>query len=92
VSPRVNQIRCDPALISVYALGAVPANEVPALEAHVQSCDECRARLTSLRPIVDSFAYWPNAVLSPSDALREARDAHRSGNALDADVSAGAVG
>jgi anti-sigma factor ChrR (cupin superfamily) len=71
VSPLVNQIRCDPALVSVYALGAVPANEVPALEAHVQSCAECRARLASLRPVVDAFKFWPNAVLSPSDALRE---------------------
>lgn len=71
MTPLVNQIRCDPALMSVYALGAVPANEVPALEAHVQSCDDCRTRLASLRPIVDSFAYWPNTVLCPSDALRE---------------------
>ncbi len=71
MSSLLNQIRCDPALVSAYALGAVPANEAAALEAHVQSCDECRARLASLRPIVDSFAYWPNAVLSPSDALLE---------------------
>jgi hypothetical protein len=71
VSSLVNQIRCDPTLMSLYALRAIQADEVPALEAHVQSCDECQARLVSLQPIVDSFAFWPNDVLSPSDSLRE---------------------
>jgi quercetin dioxygenase-like cupin family protein len=71
VSSLVNQARCDPSLVSLHALGAIPANEVAALEAHVQSCDECRARLASLRPIVDSFAFWPSDVLCPSDSLRE---------------------
>jgi anti-sigma factor ChrR (cupin superfamily) len=70
VSSLVNPGRCDPTLISLYALGAIPANEVHALQAHVQSCDECRARLASLRPIVDSFAFWPSEVLCPSDSLR----------------------
>ncbi len=71
MSSLVNRSRCDPAQMSLYALGTIPANEVPALEAHVQSCDECRARLASLRPIVDSFAFWPSVVLCPSDSLRE---------------------
>jgi anti-sigma factor ChrR (cupin superfamily) len=64
--------RCDrAALISVYALGAIPADEVSALEAHLASCDECRAWLTSLQPVVDSFGFWPNHALCPSETLRE---------------------
>jgi quercetin dioxygenase-like cupin family protein len=71
VSSLVNQTRCDPTLVSLHALGAIAANEVPALEAHVQSCEECGAQFASLRPIVDSFAFWPSEVLCPSDSLRE---------------------
>jgi anti-sigma factor ChrR (cupin superfamily) len=71
VSSLLSQGRCDPALLSLYALGAIPANEVPTLEAHVQLCGECRARLSSLRLIVNSFAFWPADVLCPSDSLRE---------------------
>ena len=65
-------VRCDrAAAISVYALGALPAKEVPELETHLASCDECHAWLASLRPIVDSFAFWPNDVLCPSETLQK---------------------
>ena len=31
--------------LSAYALGALDAAEVPALEAHLGTCDSCRAEL-----------------------------------------------
>lgn len=67
-----NQVRCDQAeLTSLYALGAMPANELPALEAHLASCGECSAWLSSLGPVVDSFAFWPNEILCPPATLRQ---------------------
>lgn len=68
----LNQIRCDQGdLTSLYALGAMPANELPAFEAHLTSCGECRAWLASLRPVVDTFAFWPKEILCPPETLRQ---------------------
>jgi anti-sigma factor ChrR (cupin superfamily) len=62
--------RCDQAdLVSAYALRALPAGEVPGVEAHIATCTECRRELETLRPIVDSFVAWPTDVLRPSNSL-----------------------
>jgi anti-sigma factor ChrR (cupin superfamily) len=52
-----------------YALHALPASEVAAMEAHLAACPVCRQELDTLRPILDSFAHWPTDVLRPSGSL-----------------------
>jgi anti-sigma factor ChrR (cupin superfamily) len=56
--------------VCAYALQALPASEVPAVEAHLASCAQCARELESLRPIVDSFADWPQDVLRPAPSLQ----------------------
>jgi anti-sigma factor ChrR (cupin superfamily) len=63
-------------LVCAYALDALPARDVPAIEAHVASCAQCREELAALRPVVDSFSSWPTDVLRPAPAL-QARLARR---------------
>jgi len=55
--------------VCLYALQALPAIEVPALEAQIASCAECQHELGTLRPVVDSFVSWPTDVLRPSTSL-----------------------
>ena len=48
--------RCDQAeRLSGYAVDALPAAEVVAMQAHLAVCAECRGELAALRPVVDSF-------------------------------------
>jgi anti-sigma factor ChrR (cupin superfamily) len=63
-------IRCEQAeLVSLYALRALPASEVAALEAHIAVCSRCRDDLQTLRPIVERFAGWSIDVLRPPASL-----------------------
>lgn len=55
--------------VALYALEALPASDVQALEAHIGTCPECRRELDALRRTVDSFDRWPIDVLRPSGAL-----------------------
>ncbi|HEX5421063.1 MAG TPA: cupin domain-containing protein [Gammaproteobacteria bacterium] len=52
-----------------YALLALPASERPEMEEHLAACSECRRELEALRPIVESFAFWPRDVLRPPPGL-----------------------
>jgi anti-sigma-K factor RskA len=56
--------------LSAYALGALEADELRALEAHLQTCDSCRAELAQYRAISDGLltALPPR---TPSAALRK---------------------
>lgn len=56
-------------LLSVYALRALPASVVPAMEAHISWCALCRRELETLLPVIDAFASWPIDVLRPSESL-----------------------
>ena len=77
MSTTSNQNHCAQAeLVSAHALHALPARDVPAVEAHVASCARCREELAALRPVVDSFSSWPTDVLRPMPAL-QARLARR---------------
>jgi anti-sigma factor ChrR (cupin superfamily) len=58
-------------LVFMYALQALPSTEVPAVEAHLSACPECRREMETLRPIVDSLVRWPTDVLRPSASLWE---------------------
>src|SRR5574341_1956262 len=41
--------------IPAYALGALDAQEVAALEVHLKTCDSCRAELAEYRALSDSL-------------------------------------
>ena len=56
-------------LLFRYALEALPASEMAAMEGHVAACADCRQEMETLRPIVDSFVSWPTDVLRPSASL-----------------------
>jgi anti-sigma factor ChrR (cupin superfamily) len=58
-------------LAYAYALQSLPAEEVPAIEAHVASCAHCRRELEALRPVMDALAFWPTDVLRPSAGLQD---------------------
>jgi anti-sigma factor ChrR (cupin superfamily) len=53
-----------------YALEVLPASEVPAIQAHIASCADCRRELESLRPVIDRFVSWPTDVLRPTTSLQ----------------------
>jgi anti-sigma factor ChrR (cupin superfamily) len=57
-------------IICTYALRALPASEMPAVEAHIAECPDCRGELESLRPIIDRFVSWPVDVLRPASSLQ----------------------
>jgi anti-sigma factor ChrR (cupin superfamily) len=59
-----------------YAVGAVPESEMPAIEAHIADCPDCRRELESLRAVTQRFVAWPRGVLRPTTAL-QARLARR---------------
>ena len=57
-------------LVAAYAVQALPASEVRAVEAHLSSCLRCRRELQTLRPVIDSFVAWPTDVLRPAPSLQ----------------------
>lgn len=62
---------CEKAeLTCAYALQVLHASEVPAIQAHIASCPDCRRELESLQPVVDRFAAWPADVLRPAASLQ----------------------
>jgi anti-sigma factor ChrR (cupin superfamily) len=54
-----------------HALGTLPAAEVPAMDAHLAECADCRTVLQNLRPVVEAFVAWPTNVLRPPTSLWE---------------------
>ena len=58
-----------PELVVLYALQALPPNEVATVGAHIAACAVCRQELETLRPVVESFVAWPTKVLSPPSAI-----------------------
>lgn len=72
MSASPNLVQCEQAdLLSVHALRAIPADEVPEVEAHLAACGDCRDRLEALHRIVAAFSLWPKDVFQPSATLRE---------------------
>jgi len=55
--------------VSLYALHALSAGEVPAVEAQIAACAACREELEALHPIIGSFVSWPTDVLRPPPHL-----------------------
>src|ERR1700690_4307206 len=58
-------------LTCAYALGALPASELPAIEAHIAACPDCQRELESLRPVIDSLVSWPTDLLRPDPAIQQ---------------------
>ena len=56
-------------LTVLHALGALPAGEDHAVEAHVAACAECQQELATVRPVIDALVSWPTDVLRPSASL-----------------------
>jgi anti-sigma factor ChrR (cupin superfamily) len=55
--------------MTLYALRALPAAEVPAAEAQLAACGGCRDELERLRRLVGALQDWPTDVLRPPDPL-----------------------
>jgi len=71
MNPEAGHGQCDQAeLVAIYAVQALPASEVHAMEAHISTCSLCSAELERLRAVVNSFAWWPTGILRPSESLR----------------------
>src|ERR1700692_2003593 len=49
-------------LACLYILQALPSSEVPAVEAQIASCEDCRQEIETLRPIIGSFVSLPTDV------------------------------
>lgn len=62
--------------VAAHAVQSLPAAEVPAIEAHVAACEQCRRDFEALRSVVDKFSSWPTNVLRPQSSL-QARLAQR---------------
>jgi quercetin dioxygenase-like cupin family protein len=56
-------------LVFSYALHALPSSEIPAAEARISSCADCRQEMETLRPLIRSFVSWPTDVLRPPESL-----------------------
>jgi quercetin dioxygenase-like cupin family protein len=71
MSPSSSPNPCERSEVTcAYALQALPAGEVAAVEAHIASCPDCQRELESLRPVVDRFVSWPTDVLRPTASLQ----------------------
>jgi anti-sigma factor ChrR (cupin superfamily) len=57
--------------VCLYALQALPAHEVQAVEAQIAACADCRSELKTLRPALDALVDWPTDVLRPTRSLWE---------------------
>ena len=72
MSSTSNENRCNETeRVAVYALRALPEEDMPTLEAHIETCESCKTELDRIRPIVDYFVAWPTDVLRPSESLQE---------------------
>ena len=72
MSPILDGSPCNQsAQVSAYVMQALPPDEAAVVEAHIASCSQCRQELDTLRPVVDSFVFWPSNVLRPSASLQE---------------------
>jgi anti-sigma factor ChrR (cupin superfamily) len=57
-------------LVCVHVLQALPARDVPKIQAHMASCPDCQLELESMRPVIDRFVAWPTDVLRPTTSVQ----------------------
>lgn len=71
MKPGLQTIPCEQAeAVCAYAVRALPEAELPSLQAHLESCWQCRRELEALLPVVDAFISWPTDVLRPRSSLQ----------------------
>jgi quercetin dioxygenase-like cupin family protein len=68
-SDRHDQDHVD--LVFLYAVRALPVEEVALVEERMTTCPECRQEMETLRPTVDSLSAALTDVLRPSSSLWE---------------------
>jgi hypothetical protein len=56
-------------LVFLFALQALPPDEIASAEAQISSCEDCRQELETLRPVLQSFVGWSTDVLRPVESL-----------------------
>ncbi len=56
-------------LVTALALGALPAQEVAAIKAHLTVCVACRTEYDSLQAVIDVLPAWPADTLEPDSSL-----------------------
>jgi quercetin dioxygenase-like cupin family protein len=56
-------------LVFLFALQALPREEIASIEAQISSCEDCQREIETLRPIVRSFVGWSTDVLRPAESL-----------------------
>lgn len=56
-------------LVCVYALHALPADEMSAAYARITGCTGCIRELDRFQTVVESFTFWPIDVLRPSNSM-----------------------
>jgi len=56
--------------VALHALRALPAKAAAAMEVHLATCNECKAELHQLCPVVNNFVDWPIDDMQPSAATR----------------------
>lgn len=56
-------------LVHLYALRSLPKAELREMEAHLNTCDDCRRELDAVRRTIESFVAWPTDVLRPSHPM-----------------------
>jgi len=71
--------------VTLYALRALPADEVSAVETHIESCAACRGELEQLRPMVDYFVGLSMQGVPQAESLRD-RLARRIGGKVGREI------
>jgi anti-sigma factor ChrR (cupin superfamily) len=56
-------------LVTALALGALPANEEPAIRAHLAVCVACREEFDSMQEVVGLLPSWPLDSIRPDPSL-----------------------
>jgi len=57
--------------VAAYVIQTLPRDEAAVVEAHIASCSRCSQELDTLRPVADSFVFWPSDVLRPAASLQD---------------------
>jgi anti-sigma factor ChrR (cupin superfamily) len=58
-------------LVTLYALGVLPAAEISGAQAHLATCSTCRLEVEALRPVLETFGTWPSDAPQSPSALWE---------------------
>jgi anti-sigma factor RsiW len=56
-------------LLATYALGATPAEERPAIEAHLAACPACRTQLSEFQDVAAQLVEGPSRGADQDEAL-----------------------